>query len=153
MYPPSSQLSSPNVCPVLKPSNNALIACTVFKHDEVPDATSTVDPTEVSLHSTCTFPYPQVDPIALKSADARAHPDFTATPRKSIPAYDTQPTLVLYSVDVIDVVAEEVAVDVGLVVAVVTSQLFPNTPEAKSVTAEFNSFAVLAHDDTMRTFK
>lgn len=64
---------------------------------------------------------------------------------KSLPAFRMQRTLTLYSVDVMVDVADVVTVDDPVVVAVDTTQLFPNTPDARSLMAVFNIVAASLH--------
>ena len=138
---------------MLKPSSKVLIAFAVASHNDLATEIRTEVPNEVSLHSTCTCPNPHVDAIELKSSDACLHPDFTTTLRNSTPVCEKHPILVPYAVEVTVVVTDEVAVIVALVVTVVTSQLLPNTPEARSVIAEFSNLTVPVQVDTLWTFK
>ena len=140
--PPNSQLSCPIDCPVLKPSRSVFSAVAVLEHILVSTRT---DPIDVSLHSSTTLPWPHSLAIALRSVATRVHADRAPTLIKSIPAFRIQPTLTLYSVEVMVVVSDVVAVDDPVVVAVDTSQLFPNTPAARSLTAAFSKPAAALH--------
>ena len=142
MNPPNSQLSSPNVCPVLKPSSSVFSADAVLWH--VLGATRT-KAADVFLHSSATLPKPHSLAIALRSTATRAQADRPTTLIKSTPVFCTQPTPTLYSVDVMVVVSVVVAVDDPVVVAVVTTQSFPNTPDARSLMAEFSTVAAAPH--------
>jgi hypothetical protein len=130
MYPPSSQLSSPNVCPVLKPSNNVLIAFTVLEHDEPLAATRIDTPpaAAVSLHSTTTFPNPHVDAISLSSFDTSLHLLLEVPPNKRFDPAICAHSTPLYAVLVMVVVAVIDTVDVAVLVTVLMSQLLCNTP-------------------------